>query len=144
MVSTWTLQAMNKPVWRARILSVGGSLETLMGLGLIVDPSALASFLLGSPLGDPGVVIGRIAGGGLLAVGIACWCARTTPMAPASLGVSWAFLAYNVVACVTLAWGSPGLASGGLLALGASVFHGVLGAALLVALLGGSQSSVGL
>lgn len=127
---------MNKPVWRARILCVGGIFETLIGLGLIVNPSAVASFLLGSPLADPGVVIGRIAGGGILSVGIACWCARKTPTALASLGVAWAFLTYNVVACVTLVWGSFELASGGLPALGASVLHGVLGAALLVALVG--------
>jgi hypothetical protein len=66
----------------------------------------------------------------------ASWCARETPLAPAGLGVSWAFLAYDVVACVTLAWGRPALAGGGLPALGTSALHGVLAAALLGALLG--------
>jgi len=127
---------MDKTLWLARILSVGGVLETVVGLGLLVAPSALASLLLRAPLAGPGMVIARLAGGGLLALGIACWCARTTPAAPASLGVSWAFLAYNVVACVTLAWARPALADGGFPALGASVLHGVLGAALLGALLG--------
>ena len=77
----------------------------------------------------------RIAGGGLLSLGIACWWARHTPSSPASRGVAWAFLTYNVVACCTLAWAGPALASGGLPALGAAVLHGVLGAALLAALL---------
>lgn len=125
---------MNTAAWRARILGFGGVTETLTGLGLLAQPSAFASLLLASPLTGSGVVIGRIAGGGLLSVGIACWCARNTPTAPASLGVSWGFLAYNVVACITLAWGGPELASGGFPAFGASVLHGVLAAVLLVAL----------
>jgi len=127
---------MNKTVWLTGILSIGGVLETAVGLGLLVAPSALASFLLRSPLAGPGVVIARLAGGGLLSLGIACWCARETPLAPAGLGVSWAFVAYNLVACVTLARARTALASGGLPALGASALHGVLGAALLGALLG--------
>jgi hypothetical protein len=126
---------MNNAVWLARILSIGGVLETGVGLGLLAAPSALASLLLRSPLAGPGVVFARVAGGGLLSLGIACWCARETPLAPAGLGVSWAFLMYNLVACVTLARARPALASGGLPALGASALHGVLGAALLGALL---------
>ena len=127
---------MNKTVWIARLLSVGGVLETLAGLGLLADPSDIASLLLGSPLGESGVVIARVGGGGLLALGIACWGARTTPSAPASLGVAWAFLSYNVVACVTLACAFPAMASGGLLVLGSSVLHGTLAALLLGALFG--------
>jgi hypothetical protein len=90
-----------------------------------------------------GVAIGRIGGGGLLALGIACWLARKTPTAPASVGVAWAYLAYNVVACVTLASASIALGGGSLPALGGTVLHGVIGAALLVALLGRGQASAG-
>ena len=126
---------MNKPVWLALLLSIAGVLETVVALGLLVDPSGVASILLRSRLDAPGEVISRIAGGGLLAIGIACWCARKTPLAPASLGVAWALLAYNVVACVTLAWAGTAMASGGLPALSASVLHGLFGAALLGTLL---------
>ena len=134
---------MNKSVWLARILSIGGVLESVMGFGLLVAPSALASFLLRSPLVGPGVVVARLAGGGLLALGIACWSARKTPLAPASLGVSCGFLAYNSVACATLAWAGPALASGGLPVLGAAVLHGILGVSLLGALLGRGEPSTG-
>ena len=89
---------MHKTVWLARILSMGGVLETGTGLLLLVDPPVLASLLLRAPLSGPGVVIARLAGGGLLALGIACWYARGTPSTPAGLGVSRAFLAYNLVA----------------------------------------------
>jgi hypothetical protein len=133
---------MNKPVWLTRLLTLGGVLETAAGLGLIVDPAGGASALLGSSMAGPGVTIGRIGGGGLLALGIACWSARKTPTAPASVGVAWAFLAYNVVTCVTLAWTSVERGDGSLPVLGAAVLHGVLGAAVLGALLGRGRASV--
>jgi apolipoprotein N-acyltransferase len=127
---------MNKPVWLARLLSVGGVLETVSGLGLLLDPAGGASALFGSSMEGAGVAIGRIGGGGLLSLGIACWLARKTPTSPASVGVAWAYLAYNVVTCVTLVWASVALGGGSLPALGGAVLHGVLGAAMLGALLG--------
>ena len=134
---------MNKPVWLARLLSIGGVLETVSGLGLLLDPAGGASALFGSSMEGAGLAIGRIGGGGLLALGIACWLARKTPMSPASVGVAWAYLAYNAVTCVTLAWASVALGGGSLPALGGSVLHGVLGAAMLSALLGRGQASAG-
>jgi len=134
---------MNNPVWLARLLGLGGILETVAGLGLLVDPAGGALALFGSSMEGPGVAIGRIGGGGLLSLGIACWLARRTPTAPASLGVAWAYLAYNVITCLTLAWASVALGGAPALALGASVLHGVLGAAVLGALLGRGQASAG-
>jgi hypothetical protein len=125
---------MNKPTWIARLLGLGGVLESVAGLGLIIDPAGGASALLGSSMEGPGIVIGRIGGGGLLALGIACWLARKTPEAPASVGVAWAYLAYNAVTCITLAWESVTLGGDSLPAVGAAVLHGVVGAALLGAL----------
>lgn len=130
---------MNKPVWLGRLLSLGGVLETVAGLVLLFDPAAVASVAFQSPLDGAGVVIGRIGGGGLLSLGIACWLARKTPLAPASVGVSWGFLAYNVATCVTLAWAGTALASSGLVAFAAAALHGAIAAALLVALLGRSR-----
>ena len=133
---------MNKPIWLARLLTLGGVLETLAGLGLLIDPAGGVLALLGSSMQGPGVVIGRIGGGALLSLGIACWLARKTPTALASVGVAWAYLAYNVVTCVTLAWTSVALEGSSLATLCASVLHGVLGAAVLAALLGRGQASV--
>ena len=134
---------MTKRVLLGRLLGLGGVLETVAGLGLLVDPAGGALALFGSSMEGPGVAIGRIGGGGLLALGIACWWARKTPTAPASVGVGWAYLVYNVVTCVTLAWATVALAGGSLPALGASVLHGVLGVAVLGALLGRGQDSIG-
>jgi hypothetical protein len=117
-------------------LTVGGILETIAGLVVLIAPAQFASLPLRTPLDPAGVVIGRIAGGALLSLGIACWCARTTPSAPASIGVCRALFVYNVVACVALALASPPLASGGLLATSAAVLHGALAVALAWTLLG--------
>jgi hypothetical protein len=130
---------MNRSVLLARILGLGGALEAGVGLLLLACPSALAWLLLRSPLEGAGPVVARLGGGGLLALGIACWCARGTPLTPAGLGVARGFLAYNLVACVTLAVARPPLSSGGLLALGASVLHGLLAAALIAAFVGRAQ-----
>jgi hypothetical protein len=127
----------NRTVTLAWILAVGGVLEIGTGLGLLVAPSAVVSLLLRSRLDGAGLTIARVAGGALLALGIACWSARVAPATPAGLGVSWGFLAYNLVACAMLALARPPLA-GGLAALGASIFHGLLAAALLGALFGGA------
>ena len=134
---------MTKRVLLGRLLGLGGVLETVAGLGLLVDPAGGALALFGSSMEGPGVAIGRIGGGGLLALGIACWLARKTPTAPASVGVGWAYLVYNVITCVTLAWASVTLVGSSLPTWGAAVLHGILGAAVLVALLGRGQDSVG-
>lgn len=127
---------MNENLWLGRILGLGGVLEAGAGLGLLLAPSAVASMLLRSPLVGSGVTVARLGGGGLLALGIACWCAREAPADPAGMGVAWGFLAYNVIACVTLARARPPLAQGGFPAVGVSVLHGALGAGLTAALLG--------
>jgi len=134
---------MNKPVWRARLLALGGVLETLTGLGLLLDPAGGTLLFFGSSVEGAGMAIGRIGGGGLLSLGIACWLARRTPTSQASVGVAWAYLVYNSVTCVTLAWVAVALAGDSLPALGGAVLHGVVGAAMLGALLGRSEASAG-
>jgi hypothetical protein len=124
---------MAAPTLLGRLLTAGAVLETPVGLGLIVAPSALAEILLGAPLDGPGLAVARLGGGGLLALGIACWCARGTPSTPAGLGVARAFLAYNLVACGVLFAAYPPL-PGGALALGAGFLHGFLAVVLLMAL----------
>ena len=127
---------MNNSSSISRLLGFGGVLEIAAGLGLLVDPEGGAGILLGGSMDGAGVVLGRIGGGGLLALGIACWIARKTPEAPASVGVAWAYLAYTLVTCVTLAWASATLGGRALPAGAASVLHGVLGVVLWCVLLG--------
>ena len=116
-----------------RMLAAGAVVEAAAGLGLLLDPSTLAELLLRAPLDGAGPIIARLGGGGLLALGIACWFARRTPSTAAGLGVARAFLAYNLVACGVLIAAYPPLPSG-LAALGLAVLHGLLAIALLAAL----------
>jgi hypothetical protein len=124
---------MKTPAWLGFILTVGAVLEITVGLGLLLIPALVAELLLRAPLEGAGLVVARLAGGGLLAVGLACWAARRTPTTPTGLGVCRAFLAYNVVAVAVLFRAYPPL-PGGLAALGAGILHFVVAVALLAAL----------
>ena len=133
MVGCGRTDIMIPSVWLGFLLTAGAVLEIPVGLALLLVPTLVAELLLGAPLDGPGVVIARLAGGGLLAVGLACWSARRTPTTAAGLGVCRGFLAYNVAACAVLVRSYPPL-PGGLAALGAGILHGVIAAALLAAL----------
>jgi hypothetical protein len=124
---------MNETKWLSRLLGIGAVLEAPLGLGLLAIPSAIASLLLGSPLSGTGLVVARIAGGALLGLGLACWFARSAPIARAGLGVAGALLIYNIVACVALAQVPPGPGSRAL-PLGAALLHGLMAVALSAAL----------
>jgi hypothetical protein len=133
---------MNGSIWLLRLLAVGAVLETLAGLGLLVFPSPLVSLLLGAPLSDAGLVVARIAGGGLLALGISCWYARDMPIARAGTGVAVGLLVYNVVASVTLALAEPAPSTGFLL-MSAAALHGLLALALVAALIARDRDPAG-
>lgn len=47
---------MNKRICLTRLLSIAGILESLAAIGLIIDPSGVASILLQSRLDAPGAV----------------------------------------------------------------------------------------
>ena len=68
------------------MLAAGAVVEAVAGLGLLLAPSMLAELLLRDPLAGAGPIIARLGGGGLLALGIACWFARRTPSTAAGLG----------------------------------------------------------
>jgi len=124
---------MGKDVWLGRLLALGGVLEVAAGLGLLVAPSLAAMLVLRTTLTDAGATFGRLGGGGLLALGVSCWCARGSASTPAGRGVAYAFLVYNVMACLILALAVPAL-PGGLVAVAASLLHAVLAVALSAAL----------
>ena len=49
------------------------TLEGATGVALIADPGFVVRVLLGAALSDGGIAIGRLAGLGLLSLGLACW-----------------------------------------------------------------------
>jgi hypothetical protein len=86
------------------LFTVTAVIEAATGLALVVRPSEPVALLLGSSLDTPaGLTIGRIAGAALLALGVACWQARSDARSRATTGLIAAMLLYNVAAAATLA-----------------------------------------
>src|SRR5947208_17141569 len=93
------------------LLKLTGIIETATGLGLMAVPSVVARLLLGSPLDtSAAVMLGRVAGAALLALGVAWWLARDDTQSLTARGLVVAMLMYNIVATAVLAF--AGLDSG--------------------------------
>jgi hypothetical protein len=84
-------------------------IEVGTGMALVVTPALPVSVLIGAPLDTPaGLVVGRIAGAALVALGLACWGARQDEHNRAATGIVSAMLLYNVTAVVVLAFAGLG------------------------------------
>jgi hypothetical protein len=59
-----------------RLLILAAVGETAMGLALLVYPSVVVRLLFGAEIAGVGMVMSRIAGIALIALGIACWPGR--------------------------------------------------------------------
>jgi len=55
------------------LLMLSAALEAATGVALIAAPELVARVLLGAELSGSGVAVARLAGCGLLALGLACW-----------------------------------------------------------------------
>ena len=86
-----------------KLLVVTALIEVVAGVALMVAPSAVASVLLGMPLDTAGgLVVARVGGGALLALGSACWRARDGGQDRAARAVVGAMLLYNAVTAAVL------------------------------------------
>jgi len=118
------------------LLTLSGSLEILAGLPTLIIPAPVVLLLLGSQLDSIGVVLARLFGAGVFALGLACLKARDDVRSPAGLAVSIGITAYNVLAAVVLLWTAAGSGWGGLLLWGAGIVHAVFGVLFLSVLSG--------
>jgi hypothetical protein len=80
-------------------LTLAAALEAATGLALITVPSVVARQLLGDELSGPGTAVGRVAGFGLLALGVSCWPSSGPPFSSAALR---GLLCYNLLAAIYL------------------------------------------
>jgi hypothetical protein len=83
-----------------RLLPFTAIIESATGLALMTVPSLSARLLLGSEISGASIPVGRVAGCGLLSLGIACWPGRDPAgnTAPALR----AMLTYNILATLYL------------------------------------------
>jgi|SRR5580704_1867932 hypothetical protein len=79
---------------------MSAAIEAATGVALIAAPDLVARVLLGAGLSDSGVAVARVAGCGLLALGLACWPGSddATPQATRALFV------YNLLAGLYLGY----------------------------------------
>ena len=117
---------------RPAALRISAIVELTIGCALLTIPSVVLQALLGSPSDQAGWIVGRVLGGGLLALGIA---GMLTPSQSPERGVALGFAVYNALTTIILVVaGTSGTADGWLLwpVVG---LHGLLTAALVLGLL---------
>src|SRR5205823_3660783 len=120
----------------SRLLKLTAIIETATGLGLMAVPSVAVRLLLGSPLDTSGaVMLARVAGAALLALGVACWLARDDTQSRAARGLVVAMLMYNIAATAFLAFAGIALRLHGVALWPAVVLHAVMAVWCIMTLL---------
>jgi hypothetical protein len=105
-----------------RLLALAAALEAVTGLALMVDPALVARLLLGADLPGAGPAVGRVAGLGLLSLGLACspWPGSVGPAAPRAM------LSYNSLVTIYLVFLGIGGEWVGILLWPAAGIHALL------------------
>jgi hypothetical protein len=77
-----------------RLLAITAIIEATTGMALMASPSIVTRLLLGADVSGASIALGRMAGCGLLSLGLACWTGRDiTNPGPARR----AMLSYNLL-----------------------------------------------
>jgi hypothetical protein len=81
-------------------------IELTTGIALLVTPSLTVELLLGEALGSAAsIVVGRLAGAALIAIGLSCWLERETNRGGSQTGLLVGLLTYN--GAVPVFWCMP-------------------------------------
>jgi hypothetical protein len=106
------------------LLVLAAILEMSAGLVLIFLPSVFVHLLLGADVVGTGFILGRVAGFGLLSLGVACWPGANNGRSrvPSVL----AMLTYNSLVAAYLAYLGAARGFAGILLWPAVVIHGAL------------------
>ena len=113
------------------LLAIAAVIETLAGLGLILMPDATMQLLFGGRPDGVGMMMGRVAGVALLALGVACWGARGDSGGEARVVTVRAITLYNAGAGALLVLFAITGQAAGLGAWSAGLFHLALAAGFL-------------
>ena len=85
------------------LLIVTAVIELATGVALLIVPSRVAELLLGAGLGSPAaVMVGRVAGAALFAIGLSCW--RERNRSGPGTGLVCGVLAYNIAVAILLGY----------------------------------------
>jgi hypothetical protein len=90
---------------RAYLLIVTALLEVGTGLLLLAVPALPLALLLDVREGTPAaLLVARVAGAALLAIGVACWLGRSDDRSPAQQGLLLGALIYDTAAAALLTY----------------------------------------
>lgn len=110
-----------------RLFILTALIEVGAGLSLVCLPALVIWLLLGVVKPSPeALVVGRIGGVALLAIGVSCWFARNDSGSRSQHGLLWGMLTYNVGACVVLAFAGLMIRMSGIVLWPAVVLHAAL------------------
>jgi hypothetical protein len=115
------MQSDSRSIELDKPLAVAAIAEILTGVALVMVPSAVGRLLLNAELSGAAIVTARIAGIGLLSLGLACW-----PNSETTRSASRGMLVYNLL--VTLYLASLGIRGEwtGILLWPAVLFHAAM------------------
>jgi len=89
---------------QGKLFIVTALIEVGAGLALVCLPALAIRLVLGVSEPSPeALIVGRLGGAGLLAIGVAFWLARDDGGSRSQHALLWGILVYNVGACVVLA-----------------------------------------
>jgi hypothetical protein len=106
------------------LFKITAVIEVGAGLALLGCPAFVTVVLLGTSLQElAALVLARVCGAGLLALGVACWLARNDTQNPAAKGLTRAMTLYNLATVFILAFIAAGYGLVGVLLWPAVVLH---------------------
>ena len=110
-----------------KLLTLTAIIEAATGLALLATPAMITRLLLGGTLDTPAALtVARVAGAGLLALGIACWLASQDTRSRAVRGLIGAMGFYNIAAVAILAFAGIGFGLRGVALWPAIILHAVM------------------
>ena len=127
----WEGLTWNMPTQR-QLLTFAAAFESLTGLALILAPKATAVFILGAEPNVVGKLLRRVCGVALVALGIACWGARTDSESAARSGTLKTITFYNAGVGLLLVLFAAIGKTGGIVLWSAGVLHLALAAAFAI------------
>jgi hypothetical protein len=83
------------------LLRLAAALESVTGVVAFLSPAAVAFWLFGEEVSAGGSALGRVAGIALIALAVACWPHRETPVEKTSV---WAMFTYSLLVALFLGY----------------------------------------